>query len=112
LEDKKIKYIAVEGVIGVGKTSLAKKLSEKLNAKLILENVDGNFASRKGIDYASISLHPNGIPHGPHPGTVEANLGKKETLEVAVMMDTFRPLKLTTYAEEMNDPSYYLSWNE
>ena len=78
----------------------------------MLYYVDGNFASRKGIDYASISLHPNGIPHGPHPGTVEANLGKKETLEVAVMMDTFRPLKLTTYAEEMNDPSYYLSWNE
>ncbi len=50
--------------------------------------------------------------HGPHPGTVEANLGKKETLETAVMMDTFRPLKLTNYAKEMNDPKYYLSWNE
>jgi homogentisate 1,2-dioxygenase len=83
-----------------------------LDSDEMLYYVDGNFASRKGIDYASISLHPNGIPHGPHPGTVEANLGKKETLEIAVMMDTFRPLKLTNYAEEMNDPKYYLSWNE
>lgn len=83
-----------------------------LDSDEMLYYVDGNFASRKGIDYASISLHPNGIPHGPHPGTVEANLGKKETLETAVMMDTFRPLKLTNYAEQMNDPKYYLSWNE
>jgi homogentisate 1,2-dioxygenase len=83
-----------------------------LDSDEMLYYVDGNFASRKGIDYASISLHPNGIPHGPHPGTVEANLGKKETLELAVMMDTFRPLKLTNFAKEMNDPAYYLSWNE
>lgn len=78
----------------------------------MLYYVDGNFMSRKGIDYASISLHPNGIPHGPHPGTVEAALGKTETLELAVMMDTFRPLKLSTWAKEMNDESYYLSWKE
>jgi len=83
-----------------------------LDSDEMLYYVDGNFTSRKGIDYASISLHPNGIPHGPHPGTVEANLDKKETHETAVMMDTFRPLKLTTYAKEMNDPAYYLSWNE
>ncbi len=83
-----------------------------LDSDEMLYYVDGNFTSRKGIDYASISLHPNGIPHGPHPGTVEANLSKKETLETAVMMDTFRPLKLTDYAKEMNDPKYYLSWNE
>lgn len=83
-----------------------------LDSDEMLYYVDGNFTSRKGIDYASISLHPNGIPHGPHPGTVEANLDKRETLETAVMMDTFRPLKLTTYAREMNDPVYYLSWNE
>lgn len=82
-----------------------------LDSDEMLYYVDGNFASRKGIDFASISLHPNGIPHGPHPGTVEANLGKKETLETAVMMDTFRPLKLAKFAEETNDPSYYLSWN-
>ncbi len=83
-----------------------------LDSDEMLYYVDGNFTSRKGIDYASISLHPNGIPHGPHPGTVEANLDKRETHETAVMMDTFRPLKLTTYAKEMNDPVYYLSWNE
>lgn len=83
-----------------------------LDSDEMLYYVDGSFSSRKGIDYASISLHPNGIPHGPHPGTVEANLGKKETFETAVMMDTFRPLKLTNYAKEMNDPKYFLSWNE
>ncbi len=83
-----------------------------LDSDEMLYYVDGNFASRKGVEFASISLHPNGIPHGPHPGTVEANLGKKETLETAVMMDTFRPLKLTNYAKDMNDPKYYLSWNE
>jgi len=82
-----------------------------LDSDEMLYYVDGNFSSRKGVEFASISLHPNGIPHGPHPGTVEANLGKKETLETAVMMDTFRPLKLTTFAKEMNDPGYYLSWN-
>jgi len=78
----------------------------------MLYYVDGNFASRKGVEYASISLHPNGIPHGPHPGTVDAALGKKETLETAVMMDTFRPLKLANWAEEWNDEEYYLSWKE
>ncbi|CAN5449945.1 homogentisate 1,2-dioxygenase [soil metagenome] len=78
----------------------------------MLYYVDGNFASRKGVEYASISLHPNGIPHGPHPGTVDAALGKKETLETAVMMDTFRPLKLASWAEEWNDENYYLSWKE
>ncbi len=78
----------------------------------MLYYVDGNFASRKGVEFASISLHPNGIPHGPHPGTVDAALGKKETLETAVMMDTFRPLKLANWAEEWNDENYYLSWKE
>ena len=73
---------------------------------------DGNFSSRKGIEIGSISLHPGGITHGPHPGTVEAALGKKETVETAVMMDTFKPLKLTNWAKEMNDEKYYLSWKE
>jgi homogentisate 1,2-dioxygenase len=78
----------------------------------MLYYVDGNFSSRKGVEYASISLHPDGIPHGPHPGTVDAALGKKETLETAVMMDTFRPLKLTDWAKTFNDEAYYLSWRE
>ena len=78
----------------------------------MLYYVDGNFSSRKGVEYASISLHPNGIPHGPHPGTVDASLGKKETLETAVMMDTFRPLKLTNFAKDWSAEEYYLSWRE
>ena len=78
----------------------------------MLYYVDGNFSSRKGVEFASISLHPNGIPHGPHPGTVEKALGNKETKETAVMMDTFRPLKLAEFASEVNDPGYYLSWRE
>jgi homogentisate 1,2-dioxygenase len=78
----------------------------------MLYYADGNFFSRKGIEYASISLHPGGLTHGPHPGTVEASLGKLETAETAVMMDTFKPLKLTNFAREMNDDKYYLSWKE
>jgi homogentisate 1,2-dioxygenase len=78
----------------------------------VLYYVDGNFASRKGVEYASISLHPGGIPHGPHPGTVEQSLGKQETLETAVMIDTFRPLKLAQFAKETNDENYYLSWKD
>ena len=83
-----------------------------LDSDEMLYYVDGNFSSRKGVEYASISLHPNGIPHGPHPGTVDAALGKKETLETAVMMDTFRPVKLTNFAKEWNADEYYLSWKE
>jgi homogentisate 1,2-dioxygenase len=78
----------------------------------MLYYVDGNFSSRKGVEFASISLHPNGIPHGPHPGTVEQALGKQETNETAVMMDTFKPLKLARNAEMLSDNSYYLSWRE
>jgi len=78
----------------------------------MLYYVDGNFFSRKGIEVGSISLHPSGIPHGPHPGMVEAAIGKKETIETAVMMDTFKPVKLTNWAKEMNDEKYYLSWRE
>jgi homogentisate 1,2-dioxygenase len=78
----------------------------------VLYYADGNFFSRKGIEYASISLHPGGLTHGPHPGTVEAVLGKLETVETAVMMDTFKPLKLTNFARELNDEGYYMSWKE
>ncbi len=78
----------------------------------VLYYVRGNFMSRKGVDIASFTLHPGGIPHGPHPGTAEASIGKKETLELAVMLDTFHPLKLTTYAKEYDLPDYPYSWNE
>lgn len=78
----------------------------------MLYYADGNFFSRRGIEYASISLHPGGLTHGPHPGTVDASLGKLETVETAVMMDTFRPLKIAAYVNGINDESYYLSWKD
>ena len=74
--------------------------------------VSGNFGSRKGIEVSSITLHPRGIPHGPHPGTVESSLGAERTEELAVMVDTFRPLKLGRAAEPMDDPKYPFSWLE
>jgi homogentisate 1,2-dioxygenase len=72
--------------------------------------VDGNYAARKGVDVGAITLHPSGLPHGPQPGTVEKALGATHTDELAVMIDTFRPLRLTTLARELDDPSYALSW--
>jgi homogentisate 1,2-dioxygenase len=78
----------------------------------VLYYVEGNFMSRKGVDIASFTLHPGGIPHGPHPGTMEASIGKKETLELAVMLDTFYPLKLTNFAKEYDLPNYPYTWNE
>jgi homogentisate 1,2-dioxygenase len=74
--------------------------------------VSGDFSSRKGVEVSSITLHPRGIPHGPHPGTVEKSLGAERTEELAVMVDTFRPLKLGRAAEGMDDPKYPFSWLE
>ena len=71
---------------------------------------DGQFGSRRGVGPGAITLHPSGLPHGPQPGLVEASLGAQRTEELAVMCDTFRPLKLTTLARELDDPSYALSW--
>jgi homogentisate 1,2-dioxygenase len=76
----------------------------------VLYYVDGNFMSRKGIERGSITVHPNGIPHGPHPGTYEGSIGKERTEEVAVMIDTFRPLRLTVAASDLDDPAYATSW--
>ncbi len=78
----------------------------------MLYYVNGNFGSRKGIERSSISLHPRGIPHGPHPGAVEKSLGVDRTEELAVMIDTFYPLKYTTIAESIDDPAYPRSWYE
>jgi homogentisate 1,2-dioxygenase len=72
--------------------------------------VSGDFASRKGIDVGSITLHPSGLPHGPQPGLVEKSLGARRTEELAVMCDTFRPLRLSTLARELDDPGYAYSW--
>ena len=62
------------------------------------------------IESASITVHPNGIPHGPHPGTYEGSIGEERTDELAVMVDTFRPLQLTVAAQDLEDPDYPLSW--
>ena len=76
----------------------------------VLYYVDGNYKARKGIEIGSITLHPQGIPHGPHPGTVELSLGKQWTNELAVMCDTFRPLYPTKAALELDDQEYPESW--
>jgi homogentisate 1,2-dioxygenase len=76
----------------------------------VLYYVEGDFMSRKGIDRASFTIHPNGIPHGPHPGTYEGSIGKEKTDELAVMVDTFRPLQLTTFASKFEDGGYAYSW--
>jgi len=68
------------------------------------------FMSRKGIGYGSLTLHPDGIPHGPHPGKTEASLGAKGTDEYAVMFDTFRPLHVAKGLTDVEDDSYQLSW--
>lgn len=78
----------------------------------VLYYVDGDFMSRKHVERGMISLHPKGIPHGPHPGTVEKSIGQKETRELAVMIDPFYPLKITKAAMDMEDPGYYKSWVE
>jgi homogentisate 1,2-dioxygenase len=77
----------------------------------VIYYVQGDFMSRKGIEPASFTVHPNGIPHGPHPGTYEASIGKTRTEELAVMVDTFRPLKLTTHAVAASDQHYPFSWS-
>lgn len=76
----------------------------------VLYYVDGDFMSRNNIEKGQITLHPGGIPHGPHPGTYEGSIGKKETLELAVMVDTFKPLKVTKQALELEAEGYYKSW--
>ena len=78
----------------------------------ILYYVEGNYKARRGIASGSISVHPQGIPHGPHPGTVEASLGKDRTDELAVMCDTFRPMFPTKAALDMDDAKYPESWRE
>jgi homogentisate 1,2-dioxygenase len=70
------------------------------------------FMSRKGIEYGSVTLHPDGTPHGPHPGTMEKSIGAKKTDELAVMLDTFRPLHVARPALDVEDPDYLLSWLE
>jgi len=81
-----------------------------VHADEVLFYVNGDFTSRRGIGPGSISVHPSGIPHGPHPGAYERSIGAKRTEELAVMLDTFRPLKFTTAARGVEDPNYPTSW--
>ncbi|GAC1388457.1 MAG: homogentisate 1,2-dioxygenase [Ktedonobacteraceae bacterium] len=81
-----------------------------IDSEEMIYYVNGNFGSRRGIERGSITLHPRGIPHGPHPGAVEKSLGAERTEELAVMVDTFYPLQLTTYAQHIDDPAYPYSW--
>jgi len=83
-----------------------------LNSEEMIYYVDGNFASRKGIEVGSVTLHPSGIPHGPAPGLAEKSIGMSETHELAVMCDTFHPLRLTKLAKELDDGKYWHSWFE
>ncbi len=77
----------------------------------LLYYVRGEFMSRKGIEPGSITLHPAGLPHGPQPGRAEASIGKKETDELAVMVDTFRPLTVARDAVALEDAAYPESWS-
>jgi homogentisate 1,2-dioxygenase len=67
--------------------------------------------SRKGVEPGAFTVHPNGIPHGPHPGLYEGSIGKTRTDELAVMVDTFRPLRLTTHAAAVSDERYPFTWS-
>jgi homogentisate 1,2-dioxygenase len=78
----------------------------------VLYYVDGDFMSRNNIKQGDITLHPKGIPHGPAPGAMERSIGQTETQELAVMVDTFRPLKVTEVAAQIDDGKYYKSWVE
>jgi homogentisate 1,2-dioxygenase len=76
----------------------------------ILYYVEGNFMSRNNIKPGQLTLHPAGIPHGPHPGAIERSIGQKETQELAVMIDPFKPVMITQAAVEYEVDEYYLSW--
>src|ERR1041385_139000 len=81
-----------------------------LNSEEMIYYVSGNFGSRRGIEVGSVTLHPSGIPHGPHPGLAEKSIGQTETHELAVMCDTFHPLRLTKLAKGLDDGEYAYSW--
>jgi homogentisate 1,2-dioxygenase len=76
----------------------------------VLFYASSEFMSRKGIEYGSITHHPDGLPHGPHPGRAEASIGATHTNELAVMMDSFRPLQVARAALPIEDPAYHRSW--
>jgi homogentisate 1,2-dioxygenase len=81
-----------------------------LDSDEVLFYVGSNFFSRRGIEAGALTWHPRGIPHGPAPGVAEASIGQTATEELAVMVDTFRPLQMTAAAEALDDPAYPTSW--
>ena len=81
-----------------------------IDSEELLYYVDGDFMSRNNIEKGQLTLHPGGIPHGPHPGAIERSVGKKETGELAVMIDPFSPLKITKEAMNLQVDDYYKSW--
>jgi homogentisate 1,2-dioxygenase len=82
-----------------------------LQSEEMIYYVSGEFGSRKGIDIGTITLHPSGLPHGPQPGLAEKSIGQRFTNELAVMCDTFRPLRLTALSGTLDDGKYALSWS-
>ena len=78
----------------------------------ILYYANDEFMSRTGIRFGSLTLHPGGIPHGPQPGRAEASIGAKRTEELAVMLDTFRPVEVARDVLSVEDPNYARSWLE
>jgi homogentisate 1,2-dioxygenase len=82
-----------------------------IQSEEVMFYADGDYAARKGVEIGCMTLHPSGLPHGPQPGTVEKALGAKSTSELAVMWDTFRPLRLTTLWQAHDKPEYAYSWN-
>ncbi|MGI9527141.1 MAG: homogentisate 1,2-dioxygenase [Weeksellaceae bacterium] len=83
-----------------------------IDSEEVLYYVDGDFMSRNHIEKGFFTLHPGGIPHGPHPGAMERSIGKEKTEELAVMIDPFKPLKITQEALDLQDSSYVYSWLE
>ena len=83
-----------------------------IDSEEVLYYVDGDFMSRNHIEKGFFTLHPGGIPHGPHPGAMERSIGQKETEELALMVDPFHPLKMTQAALDLEDDSYKTSWLE
>ena len=81
-----------------------------VNSDEVIYYANNEFMSRKGINYGSLTLHPEGLTHGPHPGRAEESLGKKRTDELAVMLDTYRPLQVGVTARTVEDPDYAQSW--
>ena len=83
-----------------------------VNSDEVIYYAEGVFMSRKGINQYDITLHPSGLPHGPQPGATEASIGKTNTEELAVMVDTFHPLQVALAALELEKPGYMESWLE